>query len=46
MFPARLKRPFGGDISLAYLRHIYEWELGSRGGGEYFAKCLNITEYL
>ena len=23
--------PFSGDIPLTYLRHIYEWELVSRG---------------
>ena len=32
-FRPRPKMPFGGDISLTYLRHIYAWELGSRGGG-------------
>ena len=33
MSPARPKMPFGGDISLIYIRDIYEWELGGRGGG-------------
>ena len=30
MFPPKPNMPFGGDIFLAYLRNIYEWELGSR----------------
>ena len=32
-FPAGPKMPFGGHISLTYLRNIYEWELGSGMGG-------------
>ena len=28
LFYVSPKMPFGGDMSLTYLRNIYEWELG------------------
>ena len=46
MFPSRPKIPFGGDISLTYVRNIYKSELGSRGGGGVGGGHIFITSLM